>query len=413
MKPIEFPSVTLGIDMLSNETSLPKGAVRTATNIDLDKYGNFSRRTGYTAVASGSDYHSMWAAPQRQEMYGAYGAQLFRVRTFTSFTKDNIYVLRSADPVEWSEHNSSVFFSNRTTCGWIPTGSVVPRALGVPTPSTPNLVVSTTGGMGVGNYTVAISLVDDRGEESALSRYARTKLDAQGGILLTGLPVVSGYKMRVYITEPNGENMYLALEVPAGLSQYLVGQHAMIQRAPHAYLRPMPPGEFCRAYGARVYTAVGDTLNFSEPFRLGLNHPSRGYIQFGDPITFIEPLRGGIYVGAGSRVFFLAGDPSNATQRIVSTCRAAPHSSTIVPGEHFPQKLIGTTEPVALWLSTSGYTVGAPDGNVVELHPDRVRIPRDQSGRTTFVIRDGIKQAITPVDSSVSAGYGTAIDSTV
>ena len=64
MKTERFPSITLGVDLLSNETSLPKGAVREAVNVDIDRVGNFSRRPGYTRVVAQSGFHSIKTLPQ-------------------------------------------------------------------------------------------------------------------------------------------------------------------------------------------------------------------------------------------------------------------------------------------------------------------------------------------------------------
>src|SRR5271165_5713163 len=152
MKPVQLPPITLGIDMLSNETSLEKGAVRSATNVDLDRNGNFSRRIGYTQKAAGSDYHSLWTAQKRQAMYVANGRTLYQITNLTTLAKTSIYELNSADPLEYSEHNGAIFFSSRSTCGWIPLGLSYLRPLGVAMPNSPNLVASLSGGLQVGDY---------------------------------------------------------------------------------------------------------------------------------------------------------------------------------------------------------------------------------------------------------------------
>ena len=85
----------------------------------------------------------------------------------------------------------------------------------------------------------------------------------------------------------------------------------------------------------------------------------------------------------------------------------------MVSPEHFPEKLVPVDVPVALWLSTSGYVVGMPGGVTAELHPDRVKVPSGLSGRSVFLLREGRKQVITPVNSTSTATFGTARDSVI
>ena len=54
-----YPLPAAGIDSLSNETALLKGAVREAVNVDIGRAGRFKRRVGQTLRLSGSDYHSI------------------------------------------------------------------------------------------------------------------------------------------------------------------------------------------------------------------------------------------------------------------------------------------------------------------------------------------------------------------
>lgn len=407
-----LPPVTLGIDLLSDETSLPKGAVRGAQNVEFNRSGGFRRRAGYSLGVSGVGFHSVYTAQQRHTMYACQNLSLGTV-SFAPMAFTPSFTLNSADPVEWSEHNGNVFFSNRTTAGWIPSGSTTPRPLGVATPSGPTLAAATVGALLAGTYMAAISLVDERSEESPLSPWAQIKLNAQGGIVFSNLPIISNYTVRLWCSPRDGDVLYLAAEFPAALTQYLLGNFDPRTPADHDLYQQTPPGDFCRAFGARLYTAIGDTLSFSQPYRFGQHSRHTGYVQFNGDITFIEPLEGGIYVGAGSRVWFLAGaSPKKAEQKMVSTCRATPHSSQLVPGEHFSEKTIGTSDPVAVWLSTSGFAVGTPSGGVVELQPDRVRVsPAIKTSSLRFILRDGVKSLIATVSNDPTPA-GLAVDAT-
>ncbi len=412
MKTVPFPSIQLGVDMLSNETSIPKGAVRQAINVDLDRYGNFSRRTGYTRVVSGAGFHSVRTMWQKGWILLAQDATLKAISP-SDYSMTTLYTLNSADPVDYCEHNGNVYFSNRTTAGYIPYGSTVARQLGVPVPGTgPSLSTATTGSLVPGTYTLAYTFIDDLGEESGTSDYVKITLTTTGSIVASSLPTHSGWKLRIYMSAPDGEELFLNSEFNAVTSMTQITTPTQLKHVGDKVLVPMEPGSHIRAHNGRLYTCKDNVITFSEPLRYGATNLSYNRIQLNDNITIFEPVLGGIYVGAGTKVWFMeGGDPSKFTQKLVSNCRAIPNSSTLVPGEHFNPKVVDPDYPVAVWLSTSGYVAGQADGKLVELQPDRVRIPGNQAGRSTFLIRNGMKQVLTPVNSTSAVAFGTAVDS--
>lgn len=413
MKTVPFPAIKLGVDMLSNETSIPAGAVRKAINVDLDRYGNFSRRVGYTKVVSGAGYHSVRALLQKGWVLLAQN-DVLKIISPSDYSLSSLYNLNSSDPLDYCEHNGDLYFSNKTTLGFVPYGSSVARELGIAAPNPrPNLTATTSGSLRAGTYTVALSFLDDLGRESGLGEYVRITLPADGGIVATGLPTHSGWKLRVYITSTDGEVLYLNSEFNAVTTTININTFKELKQADNTILAPMEPGSFIRPFNGRLYTCQDNVISFSEPLRYGVTNLSTNKITMNDNITIFEPVLGGIYVGAGTKVWFMeGGDPSKFKQKLVSNCRAIPFSSTSVPGEHFNPKVVSPDYPVAVWLSTSGYVAGQADGTVSELQPDRVRIPGNQAGRSTFLLRNGMKQVVTPVNSTSAVAFGTAIDST-
>lgn len=396
--------------MLSNETSIPAGAIRKAINVDIDRYGNFSRRKGYAPTISGS-FHSARSFLQKGWIMVVQGNTLQRFVYPTTLL--DVYTLNSSDPVDYHEHNGTIYFSNKTTIGRVSYGDNVGSRIGVPVPGTsPSLTATTVGALVPGTYTIAFTFLDNLGQESGASGYLRIKLTVNGGIALSGLPTQSGYRLRVYMSAADGEVLRLNQEFNAVLSTGYITDFKEGKQLDTIGLTEMIPGSIVRGFNGRLYTCLDNVITFSEPLRYGATNLATNRIVLNDNITIFEPVLGGIYVGAGNKVWFMeGGDPSKFTQKLVSNCRAIPNSSTVVPGEHFDQKVVNSNYPVALWLSTSGYAVGLVDGTVIELQPDRVRIPGSQMGRTTFLLRNGMKQAITPVNSTLTASFGLADDS--
>lgn len=407
-----YPLPAAGIDSLSNETALLKGAVREAVNVDIGRAGRFKRRVGQTLRLTGSDYHSIWGAQQRGTMLVAKGAQLLRLNDDLSTTA--LATMSSGDPLAYTEYNGNVYWTSKTTLGWLPADSGTARPVGVPVPE---LVPSLSAGAGAllpGKYAVVITYIDDRREEGGATPVQIVDLPQGGGIVLTGLPIHPGWTLCVYITDPDGSVFHRSEELPAVFPNYTVTQTAKGGDCDTQFLQPMPPGEFITWLAGRLYTAKLGVLSFSEALRPHLNNPAHGFIQFSGFISFVEAVTDGLYVGDSRGVWFLSGtDPTKFELKHVSPHRAVRRSGVKVGPGHFPEKKIPSPNPVAVWLSTSGYVVGMDGGATVELQPERVKVPAGLVGRTTFLVRKGMKQVVTPVNSTSTVAFGTAVDSVI
>lgn len=401
-----------GVDVLSAETKLPPKAVRVATNVDLDRDGSFSRRSGRTLRVAGAGYHSVHYAAQKGWLLVARDQTLYRMDTVT-YALTALYTLSSNDPLSFCEHNGNVYFSSVSSFGWIPSDSVLARPVGIPAPSIQPALSVANGTLLPGVYGVVVTQVDERGEEGPASGFATIDLPSGGGIRLTGLPERFGWSIYVYITAPDGDVLRFAAELPAIFPSYVVTAPANGGECDTQFLRPLEPGEFVRGFNGRLYTAKNGVLYFSEAMRPHHYNPARGYIPFSGHIAFVEAVFDGLYVGDSRGVWFLdGGDPTLFKPRQVSTCRAVRRSSLMAPPEHFPKEVSSTT-PVAVWLSTSGYVVGGPSGNVTELQANRIKLPPGLTGRTVFLLRGGRKQVITPVNSTSAQAAGIAVDSDI
>lgn len=407
-----YPLPIAGVDTLSSETALGNGTVRSAVNVDIGRAGRFKRRAGYTRRVARTGMHSLFYAVQKGWTLVAQDAGLFRLDIDT-YAMTPLATLNSPDKLEYTEYNGNLYFANKTTLGWVPSDSTVARPVGVPVPTTPTLSVA-AGGLTPGKYGVAITFVDDRGEESGATELQVINLPDGGGIRLANLPQKLGWRIFVYITSADGDVLRWAAEFPAVFPSYVVAEIAQGGVLDTRFLVPLPPGDFVRWHNGRLFTAKNGALRFSEALRPHLHNPAHGVIPFSGHIAFVESVGDGLYVGDSRGVWFLSGtDPTKFELRRVSTCRAVAYSSIMVPPEHFPPKQVPAEAPVAVWLSTSGYVVGMPGGTTVELQPDRLKVPSGLTGRSAFLLREGRKQVITPVNSTSTATFGTAVDSVI
>lgn len=411
MQTVQFPLPKAGIDQLSNETSLKKGTWRTAENVDIDRSGQVGVRQGYVKAVNTTDIHSVYFAYQRSWLLACVGTTLSKVNT-TDNSLTSLIDTGSNSPTSATEYNGNLYVVNRGGLFWSPANESAVYRCGTSAPTSPTVTATNLGGLVAGKYIVAISTVDARGEESPLSPYQRVELLTDGGIQLTDLPIVADGHVFIYVTPTNGDVLYLYASPPATLSSHLISATPAGTMSSTEYLTPFPGGEFVRWHNGRLYVASGDTLYYSDAFRPHLTRLYHNFVQFSGTISFVEAVLGGVYVGDDRGVWFLdGGDPTKFVLKRVSGCLAVRGSSTMVPSEHFDPKVVQTNLPVAVWLSTSGYTVGMASGEVVELNYDTIRVPSGLAGSTAFSIRQGRKQLTTLTSARVTPA-GLAEDST-
>lgn len=410
MQTVKIPMPVAGVDKLSNETSLQKNTWRTAMNVDIDRSGQVAVRDGFTRILTGADYHSTWYAVQRGWLLAGKGSTLVRVDPLTA-TETTLINVGNASPFSYTEYNGNLYVVCSTGLYYVPKASSSVRRCGAPQPDAPSATPSANGGLAPGKYAVSISLTDDLWEESPTSSEVFVDLPTGGGIQLSNLPIVAGYRVNIYVTPANGDLLYHYASPPASFATHLVSANPSGAQCTTQFLAPFQGGRFVRWHNGRLYVVNGDTLYYSDAFRPHLTRLDHNFVQFSGAISFVEAVQGGIYVGDDRGVWFLdGGDPVKFVLKRTSGCLAVRGSSAIVPSEHFDPKVVQTNLPVAVWLSTSGYAVGTASGEVIELNYDTIRVSPGLVGSTAFSIRQGRKQLITLTSARTNAA-GLAEDS--
>ena len=405
----KIPLPKLGVDQLSAPTSGKAGVVRAAVNVDISDQGVFSRRDGYTTVVAGGSFHSVYADPRGLLVGRGTGVYLVDETSYTGTTLCDMGVEAQVD---FSDYNGNLYICGPQALYWLPAGSNEARRVGVALPDTlPTIASYGSGQLLDSTYSVALSWVDDRGEESPTVLLGTILL--VGGVLLTGLELRAGYRYRVYMSHANGEELYLAAEFDATFTQYTVMERPEGAVRSTQHLAPMPPGQFVRGDKGRLYVAAGDTLWFSEPLRPHLTDPRHSFIQFSGDIRFMEIVNFGMYVGDDRGVWWLAGtDPAKFELQSVSDALPIRRSSITILTSNLGEPFSKSENNDALWLSTHGYMVGSVRGEVSPLHPERVRLAADLEGKSVFMTRKGVKQVITLTAAAPSEipTFGIATD---
>jgi hypothetical protein len=148
-------------------------------------------------------------------------------------------------------------------------------------------------------------------------------------------------------------------------------------------LTPMPGGSWVTYWSGRLVVARGNSLIFSEPLRYGVTDSLRGFIQFEERVSWIAPLHTGLYVGLRNSVRWLAGtNPMEFTQRTVGGATWS-GAAAVLTGEHLDPEL--RADHVALWMTSSGFALGLPSGDVVL--PQAARLQDIALGRGRLIVQ--------------------------
>jgi hypothetical protein len=408
-----FPA---GIDNLDRETELTRSedgkrviALREAENVDLPRSGWPRRRRGFAREVEGTRVHSLWSGGRFPLMLFVDGATQYARRTGAA-----PFAVRSGlspREVSYAIPNDRVFCSNGAQA-WCVAPDGEAATWGVESPAgQPTLTPSTDGGLDAGEYQVAITYLDLRGEESGTGLAATVTVPDKGGIALSGIPQplsADVLRVRVYVSPANGDVLYQARDVPVGQLVALIGAGQRGRPLATQFLTPMRPGRIVRYLASRLYVADGRSMRWSEPLRYGLTHAEKNVRSVGQRIDLMEPVGDGgeapgFFVADHKRTYWLGGaDPNAATLRIVHAAGAIPGTGITVPGNLFG---LETSLPVAYWIAASGVAcLGLPGGQVVPLRERQVVAPAAERGASLFRELDGMRQVITALQGATPQG---------
>ena len=385
-----------GLNNLDPVERLKPDALRDALNVDIDADGRVSRREGFAQVYSGGDIHSLWGG---NILLCVEGADLKRLTVNADGTL-SAAVLGSGfipgRPVAYDMLGDEVFLSNGVITGKVKNGALIPW--GVQTPQRqPALTADTVGGLDAGAYLVAVTFVSNSGEESGSPAPQKIDIPAGGGIALSLLPTPTEANIttiRLYVSPPNEDVLYLADEVPAGATSALIYKWDTGMQAQTLLLDKMPPSVSIAHVGGRIYGILGNVLYWSEPLRYGLYRPARNWMLFpGGDLRAIGGVEGaGLYV-VGDKTWFLSGtDPSSFTQTEVLGYGGPRQQMLRVPREAFTSLNISVAD-VPVWLSERGFHAGLPEG-VVNLTERQAVVDSYQRIASLYRERHGRRQVM-------------------
>ena len=357
MKPIQLgPFLGLNTRLPEFALGTKEGAfLSVASNVYCDKAGRIHRRPGLTLIQAMAGAHSLF------NNYLVRASTLYRI-TLPTYAETLVKVLASDGAMSYAEHDGSIYYSNGTDSGRIASdGTIYPWAL--PTPSAP-ATASIAGTLSAGKYLVAVGYANGTtGEEGGLSPSTTVTLAADGAIRVTLPAATTGAThIKVYVSKLNGTALGLYATVATGTATADITSTTTGKTGQDKHVEPMPACTNLFIHMGRLCGINGDTLYYSEPYRMGYYRADKGYIRFESDIALAAPNQAGVYVVTGTTQW-IPGDFA-----LPDMLRDVLAYSGI-PGTVFKHP----TAPIVGWMSDKGFVLGdsqgvavAPSENVVE-----------------------------------------------
>lgn len=357
-----------GINNVLPGERLGAGELAQALNVDVGLSGELRRRSGYARVADTchKNLHQgagfMLATVDGGDLVSFDAEGGSRVTLYPSLGSARVWYCNLPD--------GRTTFTNGLIAG-ITDGSAA-TSWGVPVPSTIGAATPVVGELDPGDYQYLLTYVRlADGLEGGAQFSSPTPLP-DGGILLTGLPQLDGYKINVYLTGANGDQAYLAGSTVSGSFSYLGKNDALVLPCRTANLGPAPVGAVTAFWRSRVLVAAGRVLHASRANQWELFDPRRDFIQFGAPITLVQPVDDGIYVGTTAELAFLSGtDFAGLSYRRVLDGHVVLGSGVGARGERVMAGQGAGQGTAMLCIADGGIVAGFNGGNIARMTQGR------------------------------------------
>lgn len=343
-----------------------------SNNVDYRRKGKISRRPGQmdTGYTPGGTIISAWA-----------DSRLFLFQEddqLMSFDGANATVLRSGltvgGNISAQRVANNTYWSNGFETGVVVSGAGN-RDLGVPVPAR-FVGTEVSGNLGAGRYSYCFTDVESDGRESGSPLPITTSVEENSGLSFTLPP---GLVRRFWITETNGDTLYLGAEIPVGETSFVYRNRYPITSITLDRMIMSPPLPWTEIdwFNASLLFAVGDRVEWSNVFDYELVDRARNYIPLGEKVCIIAGVDDGFYIGTETSHYWLSGD-SQETLNISSRADygAIPGTKAYVNG-----LVVGSgeaTEMLPIWATQRGFVVGLPGGTLRNVHERLVDFPSNQ-----------------------------------
>lgn len=376
---------TVPSQRLMHDQESKTAELASAVNVDIGLTGEIRRRAGYSelldtchknlhqaagfilATVDGGDLISMDADGEN------------RVTLYPSLGVSRVWYCNLPD--------GRTTFSNGLICGV--TDGLTATTWGVTRPSGVGAITEVAGSLFAGEYRYGLTHVRLSDGLEGAPVYS-SPIQIEGGIVLTGLPVLAGHKTNIYIVGHDGDHAYLAGSTTNAAFSFTGKNDALTAPCRTDNLDVAPAGTVTAFSGGRVLVAADNVLYASRPHMIESFDYLRDFKQFTSPITLIQPVDDGVYVGTTTELVFMAGSEfDKMTYRQVLAGPVALGSGVQVPGDLIRGGQPGTA---MLCIADGVICAGFNGGNLARLTEGRYQTDATEVAATFRMLPGRIPQ---------------------
>lgn len=353
-----------------------------ANNVDARRSNKIARRPGYadTSYAPGGTIHSAWA-DDRLFLFQL-DTSLMRFNGIADVTTVATGLTAGGKLSAYRFQNNHVHWSNGTETGVVlPDGTA--RSLGITPPDREDAAATIdTGDLAAGRYLYTFTFVESDGRESGAPYAKLVTVPENSGLSFT---FSAGLARNFYISEVDGEDLYLGATVAAGETSlvYRAGQPYTSIQLDRLETAPPTPWTDVDWFRASAISAVEDRVEWTLPFQYELRDFASGYMMFGEAVYVVAGLQDGFYVGTENAHYWLTGpDMSDLELTQVLDYGAIPGTKVHINGG-----VVGTGESkqrIPMWATQRGIVVGLPGGGIRTPHENVVDFPGGSTGTALY-----------------------------
>lgn len=386
-----------GLNNLLPPDRLQPTDLQIALNVDIDNSLGVRLRRGFTKVKDGN-YHSLWGSQSQPLGMVVANGSLCILYPDYSLSAPVATGISDINPVSYAEVNGVIYYSNGIISGAVENGAG--RSWGLIPPPTPGALLA-IGTLTPAKYTFCATYVRNDGQESGNSGFGQIAVPSGSTIQFTLFqPSDPSIELiRVYMTQPNGETLYRALEVPVGIKQPVyMGQAELLSiRLRTQNFTAPPAGTLLALASSRMLIAQGQYLFYTEPFAYELCELDKNYLVYDSNIQIVAPVNEGVFVATETGTYFHEGfDIAKSTMVQKAVYGGVPGTLAYVDAAFLGQSQY--TGKVAVWTSPEGIVTAGNEGFIKgilrNITQNSLSLNQADVGAAAFLQQDGINKYI-------------------
>jgi hypothetical protein len=382
------------MDNVHGDNELPLDTLRRAVNLDITDSGKLKLRKGSTLALAIENAHSLWS-DTKGNAYLVHDNKLKRF--MPDFTTIDLGDLAAGqNHVSFQKVNEDIYLSCATAKGVVRNGQL--QGWGIEVPSSPALMIESTGVMHAGVYHAAVTYVTADGRESGASVLSSIEIEGNRGITFAGLPDpvdTAVKKKRIYLSPANSEMLYRVAELDP-LDQFF--SLSVLPNGPElrtAYMMPPPNALGLAMANGRIFMIDAEeprVVWYTEPMAYDLVDKRENYYVFPEPCTMIAATRSGLYVASDKTYYIGLAGLAEASRTVIYEYGAIANTVQQIPR---------TSEYI--WMSERGAVIGH-DGGQAEILSEYTLVPGQMQNAASMVREeDGLRQFVVVGNNSEAA----------